>query len=623
MGQEQSITPHSGASSTATAQRKSWWRRSARESVRVPPTESFVLPEDVKGRETRIIKIVVLGDTGAGKSSIVERYCLGLYNIQHVPTVGPQLTSCELTPERVESVGSYSHDIRAQFVELPAQETYEGSPTFAQHLGDADGVLFAVDATRAASALFFDALLPRAKAACRGDCLFALFLHKNDRKTPKMPLRRKGAEVEYAAAAGLCHVAATTSVLSKGVDANVGVLLSKILIEGRGPDAALASRVARPEMTSQQIGTSTLAEVGNVDDERIRLVESHIAAFLNVHIQVLGDYKKQHAATVSTGRPSLNHKRVEVGSTLEVELQRECERLLTRLKKLRANVPLTAVPDLREFLAITAHFYCKLMPCWGDLPNELFVESALAHARGQARAKSGPVLKSANQYTAAVPPPAAFGSYLQGAGERRAREDTKDITHRVSPDTTIVGSLSSNPVGGSTADSWEGSGVMAPNSGGRAMSGDYPMGLGLTPRKENSPPGYPNTFLGMDRGRNGVSGVGQADRHLLKVLSQNKADLKQLKDFLSYSNRNTGKLRHRSVSSTVAGSATRSGSRQQGRSRRNSHGHSQHSVHIQDEDIQSRRSTLGITSFPIFLNPIEPMVLIRNPPFFSVCVPEA
>ena len=559
MGQDHSAVPAEGDRYSRADAKKGWWssRKSVgeasnasrrRSSLRVAHTD-----EAAGGQcRRRVLRIVVVGDHGCGKSSVVDRYCLGLYNIKHVPTVGPQLMSCPVTSKNAVPSAAGVENI-VQFVELPIEEA-RSTETLALHTSNADGILFIADATRPASVVYVDSVLAKVKNTARPEALMCLFLHKSDRKSAKMPWLHKDAELEYAAAAGLCHVASTTAVSAKVIDQHMDVFLTKVIAAVERAELDRRSGALAPEDPSA-------ADVGFVGEDKIKQVEGHVAAYLNVHTQVLGDYKKElGVSTGSTGRHYHNQARIDVSTALEHELLQACEHLFSRLRRLRSVAPLTHTADCQDFLAVSELFYCHLVPSWGLLNNELVVEATVAQARGLSKMKSGPVLKSAPQYTAMVQPPPMFLSYLEqlpdkppgdeGYPRETAAQSAPAMLHHgsLSPDTatnfigTSAVSASSNMLS-SMPDSWEGAAM--PVHGTRP---EQSM-LGLTPRfKDGSPPtSYP--LQGVER--RGIPSL-HADRYFLKALSQNRLELKQLKDFLLRSQRDAARL-HRQKSSGASG----------------------------------------------------------------------
>jgi small GTP-binding protein len=83
-------------------------------------------------------KVVMIGDSGVGKTSLVNYVTIGFFQYQHVPTVGSQFVTLSL-------------DIEAQHIifevwDTAGQEVYRSLVTF--YSRGADGVLVVMDTTR-------------------------------------------------------------------------------------------------------------------------------------------------------------------------------------------------------------------------------------------------------------------------------------------------------------------------------------------------------------------------------------------------------------------------------------------------------------------------------------------
>eukprot|EP01063_Lacrimia_lanifica_P013081 TRINITY_DN19729_c0_g1_i1.p1 TRINITY_DN19729_c0_g1~~TRINITY_DN19729_c0_g1_i1.p1 ORF type:complete len:614 (+),score=193.45 TRINITY_DN19729_c0_g1_i1:100-1941(+) len=511
--------------------------------------------------EARTVKVVVVGDASSGKSAIVERYCDGAYHSQYVPTVGPQVSTCDVDSGRVAEARAVKHAVRVQFVELPVPES-SAPAALQRHICDADGVIVVADTTRPLSVAGVDKQLLACKKHTRPDTVYAVFLHKSDRRSSKLQWKDSDAAQAYAAGAGVAFAASTTAAQSKSIEPNVDTLLGKVLRAGT-EDGVLAPRIGRAPVKPKAVTVARcgVSDVGVVDEARIKQVERHVVSFLNVHTQAFGDYKRPMLAAMSSaaGRLPHNHVRVEASSFLEVDLHRECDALFERLKQLRLSAPLTEPAAIEDFLRLVSYFYRHLVPSWGRLSNELTVEVTLAQARGVAKGKAGVAMNPSQQGTAVIPPPALFTAYLRAVPDRPDPKGGKEPPV-VKDDACIAqtatagaqaGSLSSegtsNLIGTSAPsassvhvvspinDSWE-CGMNPIPGGSQPGASAKPCSLSnlsevKTPRfYDSSPPvAHPSLPVAERKAHRMV----QADRDFLKALSQSRTDLRQLKDLLS------------------------------------------------------------------------------------------
>eukprot|EP01062_Namystynia_karyoxenos_P034660 TRINITY_DN253_c1_g2_i1.p1 TRINITY_DN253_c1_g2~~TRINITY_DN253_c1_g2_i1.p1 ORF type:complete len:932 (+),score=198.60 TRINITY_DN253_c1_g2_i1:121-2796(+) len=159
------------------------------------------------GRAERALRVVVVGAPASGKSAVIARYVSGVYNRRHEPTVGPDLSVCQL-PRRVLGMLSSlpRHPVRVQFVELPACELHRRSPRL---LDDADCALVVADATQPRSIGIADQWLLRLRRKARSGIPLALLVNKSDAKRRVASLSSTGLE-QYAEDADLVRACWTS-----------------------------------------------------------------------------------------------------------------------------------------------------------------------------------------------------------------------------------------------------------------------------------------------------------------------------------------------------------------------------------------------------------------------------
>ncbi|KAJ9441636.1 putative Ras-related protein Rab-4A [Diplonema papillatum] len=180
--------------------------------------------------QDRVLKIVVLGDRSSGKSAIIDRYCLGLYNVKYVPTIGPELSVTYVNKERVAGTERFEFPIKVQLVELPMPEAVDSDEKpIRKYLSDADGVVVVADVTQRLSLEVVDHLLLKARKNARAGAALALLFHKVDRRGRNVLPKSPAADVSFASMAGLAHVGHTTALDTRSVCASLDAVISTIL----------------------------------------------------------------------------------------------------------------------------------------------------------------------------------------------------------------------------------------------------------------------------------------------------------------------------------------------------------------------------------------------------------
>ena len=573
-----------------------------------------------------VIKIAVLGDPGVGKTSIIDRYCFGLYNVNHIPTVGPELKIkvLDTTKPSLAAAQQFQHGCKVYFQELPFPETQ--SPQLENYISDSDGVILVGSLNQPIYESSIDELLIKVRHFTKTDIPVGLFLHKSD-SNQKFQAKYNGAELKFAREAGLSHIAMTTCTDIQNIELNINRIISQVLSyaalgsygtcvfpeyigrslsQNISQDQSKSKRMKGGKVTSnssvRNIGINVRChkqldvDVGKFDEERIRLVERQLLAFLNMHTQYLGDYKKPLS---STGRLSTPHNstRVDISNYQELDLQRECEKVLSRLRKLTPQIRRptgTSVRDLEssssELLHIIGYFYTYLVPLWGSITSTLPIESTIAQCRGMARAKPGIVNQVSQQGTAVVQPPPVFYSFLRSASERykdySGQEDSSNEQRAssVSSDATLYNTMgtsiaSSTPHVGVSGGSWEGG---LSHGVSFTQSGVVVKPLSLSVLSEVKSPDF-STPGGVSR-QGSTSSRMQADRDFLKILSQSRPDIRHLKEYLHRTHHGRERIRTRSPASGPQGFSYSGRPRAAPPSE-------PHAPHINDETTTSKGST--------------------------------
>eukprot|EP01065_Artemidia_motanka_P042549 TRINITY_DN5732_c0_g1_i1.p1 TRINITY_DN5732_c0_g1~~TRINITY_DN5732_c0_g1_i1.p1 ORF type:complete len:736 (+),score=138.66 TRINITY_DN5732_c0_g1_i1:69-2276(+) len=460
-------------------------------------------------RHDRVVRVVVVGDRGCGKTSIVSRYVNGVSSRRYEPTVGPELTGCAMPARLLDLLSSRPrHPIRLQFVELPQCEMQRETPRL---LDDADCALVVADATQPRSVGVADRWLLRLRRYGRPGLPLALLINKSDLQ--RRVATTSGGLVKYAAEAGLVRAAWSTVSKPSSVQNPLDALIARVLyralmlaqsgmrsvqrsfafppsvarsaaalaclpaapadagsvLSGPRPDAALASHpprrdsqfsgvsVARPAApTTSSEGAVVPPPVDNdvvilrCDDDGLVACAQEVTAWSHACAQSVGDYLRPYRRLTAMkdrhgGSSQLyNQVRFEAAAGLDVEAQKEQERLQMRLRRVAAHLrqlslqqqqarqsasgsaraavvapgldTMSSVRDAaadQEFTRVVTHFSYHMVPSWAVLLKQLRLEEMLSQARGAGKAGRGLVLHeeiTGLHRTAVVAPPACLAS---------------------------------------------------------------------------------------------------------------------------------------------------------------------------------------------------------------------
>eukprot|EP00698_Gefionella_okellyi_P003283 TRINITY_DN13053_c0_g1_i1.p1 TRINITY_DN13053_c0_g1~~TRINITY_DN13053_c0_g1_i1.p1 ORF type:complete len:432 (-),score=90.90 TRINITY_DN13053_c0_g1_i1:242-1537(-) len=102
------------------------------------PVES--VPRDTPKHKDLVIKILVVGDTASGKSSLIQRYNRNIFLKEHVPTIGPEFYVSHAITARASH---YQLSLRVHFLELPLVELQ--GPHLPLHCVDLAGAIIVFD----------------------------------------------------------------------------------------------------------------------------------------------------------------------------------------------------------------------------------------------------------------------------------------------------------------------------------------------------------------------------------------------------------------------------------------------------------------------------------------------
>jgi len=116
------------------------------------------------------VKVVLVGDSGVGKSCLLQRYCEGVYSEAHVSTIGVDYRS-----RRVR----LGKDVfTAQIYDTAGQERFRAIS--ASYYRKAQGVIVVIDITSAKSVSSADRWIQELRKNCSGDICAALLANKAD-----------------------------------------------------------------------------------------------------------------------------------------------------------------------------------------------------------------------------------------------------------------------------------------------------------------------------------------------------------------------------------------------------------------------------------------------------------
>lgn len=122
------------------------------------------------------VKVVLVGDSGVGKSCLLQRYCEGVYSEAHVSTIGVDYRS-----RRVR----LGKDVfTAQIYDTAGQERFRAIS--ASYYRKAQGVIVVIDITSAKSVSSADRWIQELRKNCSADVCAALLANKAD-QTWAMP----------------------------------------------------------------------------------------------------------------------------------------------------------------------------------------------------------------------------------------------------------------------------------------------------------------------------------------------------------------------------------------------------------------------------------------------------